>query len=221
MYGPLHTAEQPIYTPRPSPTTATALDLPDSPSPSLVQPFNGLAKKPILKHRSICELLTSEFPASPLFSPPESDDEPIRPGESKLLVAPHGPPRPSLTHTKSDTQVMRWGPDHLYRRTLPPSVAPSMVEMHSTLLQTHVEVVPHQKRKHISFNTFVQQCIAIDQPPKKQPLANWKQGSLSNGYGNGYGIEDDGSVGSHPCTPRTIFDRSDFLATTRIQKTAS
>ncbi|KAL4062590.1 hypothetical protein J3A83DRAFT_4077612, partial [Scleroderma citrinum] len=177
LYGPLHTAQQPIYTPKPSPTTAAALDLSSSPSPSptLSQPSNGVAKKPILKHRSISELLTSDFPLSPLFSPPDSDDESSHAPECHIQNGSQTqakPSRPSLMHTKSDTHITRWGPSRAFRRDSPPRIipagAPSATELQSTLLQplNATEGVSHQKRKHISFNTFVEQCIAIDQPQK-------------------------------------------------------
>ncbi|KAH7890868.1 hypothetical protein F5I97DRAFT_99932 [Phlebopus sp. FC_14] len=199
LYGPLHTADsQWTYTPKPSPSTAAALDLPSSPSPSLSQSSGSFSKKPILKHRSISELLTSDFPPSPMFSPPDSDDDnPISfedhvqdnsTGQSNL-------PRPSLMRTKSDTHITRWGPNRAFRRDSPPRVvpsgAPSAAEMHSSVLQRPdaMSVVPGQRRKHISFNTFVEQCIAIDKPKKRQP--SWG-GGFARGGNVAYGFEDDG-----------------------------
>ncbi|KAI5999292.1 hypothetical protein F5J12DRAFT_906709 [Pisolithus orientalis] len=156
LYGPLHTAIPPPYTPKPSPTTAAALDLPSTPSPTLSQPPGGFVRKPILKHRSISELLTSDFPLSPLFSPPESDDETQHPSLDSDAQDIAVPSRPSLMHTKSDTHITRWGPNRAFRRDSPPRIIPACPP----------DVVP-QKRKHISFNTFVEQCIAIDQPQKR------------------------------------------------------
>ncbi|KAI6130150.1 hypothetical protein EV401DRAFT_614117 [Pisolithus croceorrhizus] len=140
LYGPLHTAEQPPYTPKPSPSTTAALDLPSSPSLTLSsQSSGGLVRKPILKHRSITELLTSDFPLSPLFSPPESEDEthcPSLDGDAQDVAMPQGQPsRPSLMHTKSDTHITRWGPNRAFRRDSPPRIiptgAPSAAEMQS------------------------------------------------------------------------------------------
>lgn len=202
LYGPLHTAEQPVYTPKPSPTTAAALDLPSSPSPALF-------KKPILKHRSISERLTSDFPLSPLFSPPDSEDD-----DSLTQNTAQAPSRPSLMRTKSDTHITRWGPSRVFRRDSPPRIipagAPSATEMHLTLLQPHnaTEPVSH-KRKHISFNTFVEQCIAIDQPQSTVSRPGTLDDTLD---------EDDGSVSPFSFLARALIS---FLAMTKTRKMAS
>lgn len=189
LYGPLHTAEP---TPRPSPNTAAVLDLPSSPSPPL-DSMAGAVRKSILKHRSICDLLTSEFPLSPMFSPPDSEEE----DAPQILSVggdpdfPHTPVRPSLLQTKSDTNIARWGPNSAFRRDSPPRVLPNMPgELPaSSLLQSESPppVIPGQKRKHISFNTFVQQCIAIDKPKMKRPHYSRSNPHLAN-------LDDDGSA---------------------------
>ncbi|KAF9240617.1 hypothetical protein BU15DRAFT_45669 [Melanogaster broomeanus] len=204
LYGPLHTADQPVYIPKPSPSTAVALDLPSSPQRMRSA---AMARKPILKHRSIGELLTSDFPLSPSYSPPDSDDDPARimleDNFSKMSGPPAQPTRPSLMHTKSDTHITRWGPSRAFRRDSPPRVIPNGAPFatDSSLLEseslTQPPLVPAQKRKHISFNTFVEQCIAIDKPKKKRP--SWgghpQGGNVGpTGYGSGYAYEDDGSV---------------------------
>ena len=197
LYGPLHTADP---TPRPSPSSSAtaALDLPSTPSPTL-DSVTAAVRKPILKHRSICEQLTSEFPLSPVFSPPDSEEE----DGLQILSdggdpsSSHKPIRPSLLHTKSDTHITRWGPDRAFRRDSPPRVAPSVLGglPPSSLLQAEFPpspVVPGQKRKHISFNTFVEQCIAIDKPKKKRPHFSTSNPHLAN-------LDDDGSV-SYPAS---------------------
>ena len=180
LYGPLHTADP---TPRPSPTAAAALDLP---SPTL----SGIVRKPILKHRSICDLLTSEFPLSPLLSPPDSEEEdaPQILSDGADPASPHKPIRPSLLHTKSDTNVTRCGPSSAFRRDSPPRLAPADPPA-SSLLQSDSPppTVPGQKRKHISFNTFVEQCIAIEKPKKKRPYYSTSNPHLAN-------FDDDGSA---------------------------
>lgn len=181
LYGPLHTAVDWAPPPKPSPDTATrtsALDL-------------STTHKPILKHRSISQLLTSDLPTSPIFTPTESeDDESV----DRTQLYPSEPPsedasqqRPTLTHTKSDTHITRWGPSRLLRKDSPPRIDPP-VGLHgvassgeggysSTILHalsssstSNSDSFPatsnHSKKKHISFNTFVEQCIAIEKPKK-------------------------------------------------------
>ncbi|KAG9313089.1 hypothetical protein JVU11DRAFT_6533 [Chiua virens] len=186
LYGPLHTAEP---TPKPSPSVVGILDLPSSPSPSL--DGSAVTRKPILKHRSICELLTSDFPQSPVLSPPDSEEEEDAP---QIMSdgdpgSPHKLIRPSLMHTKSDTHITRWGPNRAFRRDSPPRVVGEMPA--SSLLQSDSppsSVVPGQKRKHISFNTFVEQCIAIDKPKKKRPHYS----TAHPQFGHSYPLDDDG-----------------------------
>lgn len=150
--------------------------------------------KPILKHRSISQLLTSDLPTSPIFTPAESEDDehhlPLQ-----LSDEPSGDPtqpRPFLTHTKSDTHITRWGPSRAFRKDSPPRIDPpagtsgvahlgeggySSTDLHplstssifssdslpSMSPSNHVRL---SKKRHISFNTFVEQCIAIEKPKK-------------------------------------------------------
>ncbi|OJA20451.1 hypothetical protein AZE42_06079 [Rhizopogon vesiculosus] len=206
LYGPLHTADYPAPTPtpKPSPNTAAALDLPMIPS-------SPPPTKPILKHRSIMELLTSDLPSSPMFSPPDSDED-----EVFHVHSDHEPPkhltgpgvagiikRPPLMHTKSDTHISRLGPNRAFRRDSPPRIIPSGTQLASEKppispqgSSSDAMIVPFQKRKHISFNTFVEQCIAIEKPKKKRTMWNVEYPNSkavgSSGYGEGYGAEDDG-----------------------------
>lgn len=206
LYGPLHTADYPAPTPspKPSPNTTAALDLPMlSSSPPTT--------KPILKHRSIMELLTSDLPSSPMFSPPESEEDEI------LMHSDHEAPkhltgpavggiakRPPLTHTKSDTHISRCNLNRDCRRESPPRIIASGTplitsEVSPTSRQgssLDAVIVPGQKRKHISFNTFVEQCIAIEKPKKKRTVWNVEYTDSktvgSNDYSQGYSFEDDG-----------------------------
>ena len=187
LYGPLHTADP---TPKPTPTATAALDLSTSPSP----PLPGIVRKPILKHRSICELLTSDFPLSPVFSPLDSEEEdaPQIMSDGTDPGSPHKSLRPALLHTKSDTHITRWGATRAFRRDSPPRMAPSVPADPPVLLQSESppsSVVPGQKRKHISFNTFVEQYIAIDKPKKKRPHFSTSNPHLAN-------FDDDGSASS-------------------------
>ncbi|KAF7770461.1 hypothetical protein Agabi119p4_6435 [Agaricus bisporus var. burnettii] len=197
LYGPLHRAVEWTPPPRPAPvpdsvdsapraSTQDRLDLHSASRISL-----SPRTKPILKHRSISELLTSDLPHSPIFSPPESEDESNRfpplfatsEEKSSTSHTTHSPKRPGLVHTKSDTHVTRWGPSRFLRKESPPRVQPSLPK--SDLCQSTSTIrasgavrssvsqdshssgssEPATKKKHISFNTFVEQCIAIDKHP--------------------------------------------------------
>ncbi|KAK7056440.1 protein phosphatase regulator [Paramarasmius palmivorus] len=205
LYGPLHTAVDWSPPPKPrdhlerAPASAhDRLDLSTTPK-----------QKSILKYRSISELLTSDLPTSPVFSPSCSD------GECEDHLNHPKQRRPSLVHTKSDTHITRWGPDRTFRKDSPPRIEPPgaagstssntlsnsrPARVNSTTNLTgyftsHLgsqapsssqpsssnsnsastsprgptsELAPNsgvpQKKKHITFNTFVEQCIAIDKP---------------------------------------------------------
>jgi hypothetical protein len=69
------------------------------------------------------------------------------------------------------------------------------------------------KKKHISFNTFVEQCIAIDSPPKPRrgSLPRETRGLCSDSY-------DDGSVAR---SLNSGFANSSFSDTTRTRRMSS
>ncbi|KAJ7255465.1 hypothetical protein B0H12DRAFT_993321, partial [Mycena haematopus] len=93
LYGPLHTAVEwsPPPKPRPDPTEVGKLS-------SAEDRLDLAAKhKPILKHRSISEILQSDLPASPAFSPVDSEDE----VEESTSYAT----RPPFFHTSSAPQI--------------------------------------------------------------------------------------------------------------------
>lgn len=172
-------------------------------------------------------MLTSELP-SPLFSPAESDEDLDGNHESDeeasdADISGTSPRRPSLSYTKSDTHITRWGPNRAFRKDSPPRIEPTGANpppatkaasqttphhVHSATnlsgyFASHIqgqnqhleaqaqgdssssspspkdgsaEVTPsggihansHNKKKHITFNTFVEQCIAIDKPKPKE-----------------------------------------------------
>jgi hypothetical protein len=194
LYGPLHTAVEWTPPPRPKPVPTTLGN--DNPASDRLD--LSIAKKPILKHRSISQLLTSDLP-SPLFSPADSDeDDPVpRSPQDDVIDSTKGPRRrrPPLLHTKSDTHITRWGgnrevrKDSQFHHVSPDSPrfsAPhSNLSLSSYFRPTSTSRSPsgsaHSndrdnsptgapivtgKKKHISFNTFVEQCIAIEKPKK-------------------------------------------------------
>lgn len=223
LYGPLHTAVD--WEPSPQPRN----DLPafyiqssaqDHCAPnSVAEHSSPLRSKPILKHRSISDLLTSALPnfshtdddLDDEFELPEDQDDAIR----------TPPTRPPLLHTKSDTNVTRWSHKSPFRKDSPPRivapvrrprspevanpiVAPTLAERsgssdsarETTSSSQDLNVCPSGgKKKHISFNTFVRQCIAIDSPPKPRrgSLPGETHGLDHDSYDDGY--EEDSENG--------------------------
>ncbi|KAJ7224132.1 hypothetical protein GGX14DRAFT_424384 [Mycena pura] len=149
LYGPLHTAVD--WTPPPKPKSIST----EVGKPFLTEDSLDLAvkQKSILKHRSISELLQSDLPASPLFSPAGSDDE--------NDAGPTESVRPPLIHTKSAPLVRPLLHSSL-RKPSPPRV----------LQPLPASAVPPSAtvKRHITFNTFVEQCIAVDSP-RRYPLS--------------------------------------------------
>ncbi|KAF7308392.1 DUF1752 domain-containing protein [Mycena chlorophos] len=160
LYGPLHTAVDwsPPPKPKPDPTevgkessTEDKLDLAQA------------KHRSILKHRSVAELLQSDLPASPLFSPAESDDS--NDSNSDDNPTDVRPVRPPLLHTKSAPHIHPPTHPHL-RKPSPPRVLPPAMAAASPDSSRAAS-----SRRHITFNTFVEQCIAIDSPRRYPPPA--------------------------------------------------
>ncbi|KAG8695166.1 hypothetical protein FRC09_009356 [Ceratobasidium sp. 395] len=171
LYGPLHTAEP--VPPHKEPTLSDKLDL-----------IKAAGKKPILKHRTITEILSLPRPSSPILESSELTED------LEVECDDQGNIRPPLLHTKSDTNIIR-RPSN--RRISPPRVAVGA----SGLASNQPSPVPaievnmlepsgsqgsdssnsprggssdlesnsgSSNRRHIHFNTFVEQYISIDKP---------------------------------------------------------
>ncbi|KAI0366976.1 hypothetical protein BV20DRAFT_951134 [Pilatotrama ljubarskyi] len=161
-------------------------------------------KKPILKRRSISQLLS--LPASPFFHQPDSDeDSDERDDESST------PTRPPLMHTKSDTHLSLRG--RPFRKNSPPRIiaedgsAPPVSQpttgseasgstgsdqdlSGSSSTGADGSHVSGGKKKHISFNTFVEQCIAIEKPKlKRSTTGPTRDGRVFDAYDDGYDSE--------------------------------
>ncbi|KAJ2918652.1 hypothetical protein MD484_g1794, partial [Candolleomyces efflorescens] len=224
LYGPLHTADD--DKPLPKPPGIADNTASNQPTASR-DPSRTRTTKPILKYRSISELLTSDLPNSPLFSPAESDEEhdarydpqldaisteTFAPGTS--LPSPDAlPKRPKLLHTKSDTHITRWGPSRAFRKDSPPRIEPpghdttsyfpkvsaggpvrtSLSQDSNSSAGTSTNGEKAAKKKHISFNTFVEQVIAIDKPKRTTSFYTIQEKSWdSRGvYDDDDGYEED------------------------------
>jgi hypothetical protein len=217
LYGPLHTAVDWEPTPQPS-NTPPAFDRQSIPedhcAPNSVAEYSSqLRSKPILKHRSISDLLTSALPNFGHTDDDLEDQFELAEDQDDVIQAP--PTRPPLLHTKSDTNVTRWSRSSAFRKDSPPRivasarqprspevanpvVAPTLAERSGSSDSARETSSSSQdlnacpaggKKKHITFNTFVRQCIAIDSPP------NPRRGSLpGETHGPCQDSYDDGSV---------------------------
>ncbi|EIN03870.1 hypothetical protein PUNSTDRAFT_123132 [Punctularia strigosozonata HHB-11173 SS5] len=195
LYGPLHTAGDWTKPPEArneggiSACGSSAQDLTrfrrDSPSPPTSE--NAGPRKPILKHRTIGELLMSYVPPSAIADDDDDDDYEFE-ENANAADAPHRPP---LLHTKSDTHIMRWRKNQAFRKDSPPRIVlpaekpegDDPARAGAPLSPASKTSEPHEgsdqdgaqpKKRHISFNTFVEQCIAIDEP---QPRKRFNSGS--------------------------------------------
>ena len=160
--------------------------------------------KPILKRRSISQLLS--LPASPFFSQEMSDDEYDDAALQPSTSAPAS--RPTLVHTKSDTHIsMRGRP---FRKTSPPRIIAEDGTTHDDFSAAPSQAAPSSdgsgttssdqdlsghsssgaegpaKKKHISFNTFVEQCIAIEKPKAlRSTTGSSRGGRMFDAYDDG------------------------------------
>lgn len=203
LYGPLHPGSD--WEPLPKPVAPTR--------PSLARnDTNGSCTKPILKHRSITEILclpnTPQSDAEEPFEvePPTTSHEP-----SAISILPT---RPFLPHTKSDTHILRARtPRDALRKDSPPRVlSKESAECNlsvddstspGTSTGSEQDLLVHNsrsgKRKHISFNTFVEQVIAIENPKPKCPSARFVEEVFED---DGYDQDSEGYF-ENPNIPRS------------------
>ena len=151
---------------------------------SFQQPGQGTGMKPILKHRTISEMLTSTLPPSPLFDTlalreDDSDATKISHShEEHPSEEPRGrsaaPPssRPPLIHTKSDTNILR----RFDKKLSPPRVAQA-VSTSSTSSATSAS----------STTNSISLGIGLDDGYRRGRITNDKRSSAS---GNLVGLSD-------------------------------
>ncbi|KAI0036214.1 hypothetical protein K488DRAFT_41545 [Vararia minispora EC-137] len=198
LYGPLHTALD--WSPPPKPAEdPTSVEKEHNTQDRLGLSCEPGPKKPILKHKTISELLLSALP-------PSYEEADLHDGADgfveELEVAGPDQGRPPLLHTKSDTNVLKLArPQNPVRKDSPPRIiaetqepapdpvlGPELQRSASSDSATGSSDLNPPTKRHITFNTFVEQCIAIDSPPKQpkkpSPDTRWAQ----------FEEEDDGSV---------------------------
>ncbi|KAI0766986.1 hypothetical protein BD413DRAFT_480253 [Trametes elegans] len=169
---------------------------------SVYSPPAPAPKKPILKRRSISQLLS--LPASPFFNQIDSDEDEEHEGDESST-----PTRPKLTHTKSDTHISLRG--RPFRKNSPPRIIAEDASVQpvaqiptgseasgstgsdqdlSGSSSTGADGSHGGKKKHISFNTFVEQCIAIEKPTiKRSTTGPTRNGRVFDAYDDGYDSE--------------------------------
>jgi hypothetical protein len=111
--------------------------------------------KPILKHRSLSDILSFPGPNSPpLDGLTFSDDSSC--SDEVPAVPAH---RPRFLHTTSDSHVHQ-----VNMAAHPRSASPeqSVIMQRTASVRTQGQGQGPFNRKHISFNHFVEQCIAVD-----------------------------------------------------------
>jgi len=166
LYGPLHTASVEPVRPLKVASTDERLGI-DRP----------VLKKPILKHRTLSEMLTIPTPASPILeaSHPDSSSESDDDDDARRSTSS----RPVLIQTRSDTNIANSRTSGVRVHTLPKPPQGIMVSEPRDASHGNSPVVSPgegaKEKKHISFNTFVEQCQAIadqDLPIVQQPPAD-------------------------------------------------
>ncbi|KAG8854456.1 hypothetical protein FRB96_007518 [Tulasnella sp. 330] len=176
LYGPLHTAAEPV----PKPKQSTYVDRYN------LEKSSG--KKPILKHRTISELLNIPANEHTVTVVQHAAGSPSLEAASMDFAIGEDPertdsPRPQLPHTRSDSLINRRAlslpvaavgspistTDSFLNQqssesTPPRSVSPATQSDGTGLSHELGSLSPQGSRRHISFNTFVEQCISIDDP---------------------------------------------------------
>jgi hypothetical protein len=132
-------------------------------------------------------------------------------GDGKTM----GSRRPPLLQTKSDTHITRLATKNSFRRESPPRIiatnAPNATSTNDATSSAAVTGAPAfslprsgtgieldivAKKKHISFNTFVEQCIAIEKPKSWRSDSGSRKSRLSRSsttFEDAW-TQDDGSV---------------------------
>ena len=143
LYGPLHTAHVEPVRPLKISSTVDRLGI-DRPEGT---------KKTILKHRTLSEMLTIPMPSSPILeSYGIGRDDDVDPMEEDGE-------RPILLQTKSDTNIFRTRNGPTRKKSPPRGPISGKVTPSGDITQ---EILSTSGKRHISFNTFVEQCVAVE-----------------------------------------------------------
>ena len=194
LYGPLHTAHVEPVRPLRVSSTVDRLGI-DRPSGT---------KKPILKHRTLSEMLTIPMPSSPILESSlgmEDDFDGLEDGQ-----------RPILLQTKSDTNIFRTR-SGAARRKSPPR---GPFSGKATPMDGQLTPEPSSGKRHISFNTFVEQCMAVDDPEEARIFEEESDDDMLQMRPSSF---SSSSRSSRPSLSRSASSSSDHLTIAMIAPT--
>lgn len=112
--------------------------------------------KPILKHRTLSEMLTIPNPSSPILEAVRADDS-----SSESDGEGGRSNRPVLMQTKSDTNIANSRTAGVKVYSLPKPTQSGDATPDAAAPMTSPTDSTGKEKRHISFNTFVEQCQAI------------------------------------------------------------
>ncbi|PWN26763.1 hypothetical protein BDZ90DRAFT_191433 [Jaminaea rosea] len=194
LYGPLHEHADPVPPPKVA-STQDRLDLDDS-----------SAKKSILKHRTIGEMLTTpgraaspavEVHMDPEFAPSRDASPQGRPPIGTTV---------SIASVKSDTNLA--GKILKGAKGSPPASARLL--NHPSLERSDTTTTAgSEEKRHISFNSRVDQCIAVDYPEEEY------------GYSDGEYDDDEEDEGTHSDENTSSGEEGDVLTMKSSPRSAS
>jgi hypothetical protein len=176
LYGPLHTAED--WTPLVQPKQE------NSESAESTQ-ANQPGYKSILKHRTLSELLTNELRPSSYFSPVESQNEGSTPSDNS--PSSHGDSRPGVSFlgpSSEEEMATSRSAVRVGGYASQPNTRPSTPSLANRQFNN---------KKHISFNTVVEQFVAIEKPNLMKPKSKYGDPRSWN-YGNEFAVDESNNV---------------------------
>ncbi|KAK4051241.1 protein phosphatase regulator [Microbotryomycetes sp. JL201] len=203
LYGPLHTNVDAVPPPKES-TMSDRLNLEplrpldaneqkkvdDAAAQTPVPTRTEVKTKPILKHRSLSDILLPPGSSSPVLE------------DTELMSEDQG--TISIHHARSDSHLVRLNSLNRKKKKGSPLTSPrSESPERASEASSPVSHAPKREHRHISFNHRVEQCIAVDAEDtgRRQPsssLANRVSRSSSDEEG-----EDDDEVLTFKSSPRT------------------
>lgn len=182
LYGPLHEHADPVL-PSKIASTQDRLDLDDS-----------SAKKSILKHRTISEMLTTPgCTASPAV---EVHMDPMDPETPDGAVTP----KTHLIAVKSDTNLSA-------KKGRPTGSPPASARLLSHPIlersDTTTTAGSSEEKRHISFNSRVDQCIAVDYADNDADEYGYSDGDFEEEESEGTGSsEEEGDLLTMKSSPK-------------------
>ncbi|TIB10560.1 hypothetical protein E3P92_03139 [Wallemia ichthyophaga] len=199
LYGPLHTAVDPVPKPKAS-TLEDHIDL-----------DQGHGTKPILKHRTISELLTMPSQQSPSIDAIPDDDQSDVPSDfqsdtspgSSVAASPTEPKRPKfqVSHSEPLIKAALHNSDSVNQQYNESESSKHMTP-NPTTSDGDASNSSGASKRHITFNNFVEQRISLDEPERvaEDPIASPNEENFSS--------EDEGLTFRSRSTSNNISSKS-------------